>query len=95
MSERFEVGEVAITVNCQFPENNGHEVIILSEREFFRAYKAGTYPLVSVGEDWGYHVQWEDGRKSYQFEHQLRKRHPPQDWVKLCRLTECPDEIPA
>lgn len=100
MSERFEVGEVAI---YHRPESNWHglEVLIVSGIETrtcidevtgIRGTFAGhevefSDPVAEMAQERGYRWLAEP--------HELRKRRPPQDWVKLCRLTEFVDEIPA
>lgn len=91
MAERFEIGEVAIFHNPS-SDFHGQEVEIVMERHF--AY----WKNVDSGEeggDYGYEIKWADGDITFQLETDLRKRRPPQDWVKLCRLTERMDEVPA
>lgn len=93
MNEKFEVGEIAILQNCVLhPEHNGREVEILAlprpHNWLFidgETILAGSY--VTQRHGWG-------GNSTRANPPQyLRKRRPPQDWVKLCNLTDLPREV--
>lgn len=89
MIESFSVGEIAILQNCPFaPSFNGQEctVVHLPQPSNFVARNgkitsAGNYTIESVDGEW---LQVPP--------RQLRKRRPPQDWVKLCKLDSLPQE---
>ena len=99
MNERFEVGEVAIYWRPISTNNHLKEVTIESKLETHLVYDTVTgteawaagyrisFPLDSAGV--APYGQW------FAEPHELRKRLPPQDWVRLCRLTEQKDEILA
>lgn len=87
--EKFDVGEIAIMQACQLPANEGRECEVMElpqAVDYFAANGkwtyAGRYTVRCSGDEW-YQVRPE----------QLRKRRPPQDWVKLCNLTDTPREV--
>jgi hypothetical protein len=85
MSERFEVGEVAITQHYLTLRYNGLEVIVIGLPEWSKSrYKGGEI----CPETLLYPVQWPDGDKTWEPFWKLRKRRPPQDWITLCHLDE-------
>lgn len=91
MSESFKVGEIAIVCGyIQWPEFLGTEVEIIGPLD--------TYPVRGRGSPQtylrhGYHVIRSDGRSAVYSPWNLRKRRPPQDWVKLCNLRDVPREV--
>lgn len=94
--ERFDVGEVAV-YNRPESKFHGMDVVVngpLACRNIVRL--SGVVDLC-----WSYEIDADFGRKppngnGWAVEpHMLRKRRPPQDWVKLCRLTDRPVEEPA
>lgn len=94
MSARFEVGEVAWLVAYQ---QASHPVITTCTPYF------GTVVTIAGAaiHSWeyvdgvGYDVITHDGRRFDVGAVCLRKRRPPQDWEKLCGLTDVPAEEPA
>lgn len=89
MTEKFEVGEVAIV---HHPENtlgyNGEYVEITDlpqPADYVSSSglltRAGKYTVLFRGKHWSI---WPK---------HLRKRRPPQDWVKLCNLNDIPREV--
>lgn len=91
--ETFKVGEVAILVHSNVrPEYDGQECVVLDgprdrfiwlNRERTRGEYASNRYLVQTG----------DGTRFSPPAERLRKRRPPQDWVKLCRLNEVPNAM--
>lgn len=91
MSESFSVGEVAIWVREGSP-NYGREVTIAGPLQLVNAWQpdgsciydyrypmdADFAPVSPHGNGWCAHPDW------------LKKRRPPQDWVKLCQLDNLP-----
>jgi hypothetical protein len=94
--QHFEVGEVAVGQNARWRLcRNGMECVVTGAL----AYRRFSCPSVE-GHSSGvcYKVRWADGDETCAWPDQLRKRRPPQDWVKLCRLNEVPAEsegVPA
>ncbi len=96
MSDRFEVGEVAI-YNRPESAYHGIEVTVISnlqQRSFFDTV-TGTKGNVAFGYEIEVPGLWSVGVYYFAEPHELRKRRPPQDWVKLCRLTERMDGVVA
>lgn len=91
MGETFKVGEIAVIQHCQnFAEYEGVECEItdgLEPRMCWRGIKCDL-ALVNV-----YCVLAADGKEFVLEPYQLRKRRPPQDWLKLCNLTDIPREV--
>lgn len=87
MSESFSVGEIAVGFGFVVDiENNGMECEIEGPLEWAAWY----HPNGEVGECFGHDVRWADGEEGFERPEHLRKRRPPQDWKKLCRLTDAP-----
>ena len=86
MSHTFKVGEIAIIAAVDHPNVRGDwvgkEVEILGPLEQFRGEAS-------------YRISHPLGRlaNAYAAQRHLRKRRPPQDWVKLCNLTDIPREV--
>lgn len=91
MSESFSVGEIAFLQNgTHITRYDGEECEVVGA--------LGTYladmPDGSLVPWRGcYRVCISDGTYLISEPHQLRKRRPPQDWVKLCHLNETPREV--
>lgn len=85
MTERFEIGEVAIMQNLTFYlEYNGMECTVIGALAMREAANPRTGKIENV---FGYRVDVPGhAAKAVLEPHQLRKRRPPQDWVKLCQL---------
>ena len=83
------MGEVALLVDDGTPieagceKYTGSDVVITEERSF-------SFEIVG---GWCYGVRCSDGVELEVAESSLRKRRPPQDWVKLCNLTDLPREV--
>jgi hypothetical protein len=93
VAESFSVGEIALgTGFVDYPEFNGMECEVLSERWLPLACvrRCDGQPL-SIS--WCYEVRWAGGLTDQVREQNLRKRRPPQDWVKLCHLTDASREL--
>jgi hypothetical protein len=99
MNERFEVGEVAIYWRPISTNNHLKEVTIEGNLE-----TRLVYDTVTGTKAWatGYRISFllnSAGMPPYGpwFAEpcELRKRLPPQDWVRLCRLADRTDEILA
>jgi hypothetical protein len=92
VSESFSVGEIAILQKLEcFPEYNGYEVKIIGPLEYRSAWNQLRNENV-----WqmGYRCELPGyPRKIVVEPYQLRKRRPPQDWSKLCNLTDLPREV--
>lgn len=95
MSHTFEVGEIAvIAAFIDHPERMGWEVEIIGplQNYWVRPIHRESYMK------FGYQVRLPQpdalGRINACYgAHELRKRRPPQDWVKLCNLTDVPREV--
>jgi hypothetical protein len=78
-----EIAVIAVSDDAHWPV--GREVEILSPLR-----RCGCRPfcplLVHV-------IGYDDGGEVYAPPHCLRKRRPPQDWKKLCNLTDVPKEL--
>lgn len=81
-NESFKVGEIA-TIVLTHPDFNWY---LNTECEVI-----GHGPNDRDGYE--YEIRCTDGRKLYAAARCLRKRRPPQDWVKLCNLTDLPREV--
>jgi len=96
-TSRFEIGEVAILIgSINWPEYNGQEVTVIGGLKP-RSYWADRQHTRS-NIDLRYLVEAADGHIFAAPPSRLRKRRPPQDWVRLCRLNEAPvksDGVPA
>lgn len=88
MSDTFAVGEVAVYWR-PVSEWHGTEVAVISMLQE-SMWRREVPPGRGIG--WGYDVEWPDGEVTFQTVDELRKRHPPQDWTKLCQLEEAPVE---
>ena len=97
MSDRFAVGEVAIVVSDD-PRFDGTEVTVLGPLEWKKVYG---WIQGDTREGFFYPVHTAllpeppPGSHCWCPPEQLRKRRPPQDWVRICRLSERPVEEPA
>lgn len=89
MSHTFKVGEIAEIVYSRYHDSRvGSEVIVVS----------GLQPLWNRFEsrtEYGYVCRFADGGTRYFLPDQLRKKRPPQDWVKLCNLQDKPVDAPT
>lgn len=96
MSHTFKIGEIAILQNgVKHPEFDGMEVEVVAIPQPFDQHWPGEPWYTGAG---FYRVKLpfvrENGSPYLQsLPHQLRKRRPPQDWVKLCNLTDLPREV--
>jgi hypothetical protein len=94
VAERFEVGEVAI-LNREGSRWHTQEVTVISALQDFcwideqegRWHSGAAYEIKIP--DYNGPFRWVAEPR------ELKKRRPPQDWVKLCRLTERTDEVVA
>lgn len=93
MADSFNVGEIAIYCDPNVHLNasyNGQECTIDSPLEWRMPRSQLTGKLVPT---YGYKTIARDGRIFTCRPDQLRKKRPPQDWVKLCNLQESPREL--
>lgn len=87
MSESFSVGEIVLVVGAtRHPENIGQEMTVVRPYGMRRASDTGA-------EFMGYGIERADGVRFAVRPQHIRKRRPPQDWVKLCHLTDLPREV--
>lgn len=88
----FSVGEVAV---YNRPESKFHGMDVVVTGPLAQRYWSD--PLGRGGGGWCYRISIAglDDDFIVAEPHELRKRRPPQDWVKLCRLTDRPVEEPA
>jgi hypothetical protein len=89
--ETFEVGEVAIyhkPTSCF----SGTEVTVVGPLEVRRVWRDGPTSMLSYQVDADFGRPPPNGVGWAVEPHRLRKRRPPQDWIRLCRLTESPVE---
>lgn len=95
VSESFRVGEIVIGVGpFGLARRVGEECEILSPLAWTETWDTSTGAY--LGYDWYHAVRWlSDGAVRYQLPSQLRKRRPPQDWVKLCNLANVGETRPA
>ena len=85
-NETFKVGEIALMHGLsRNSELNGTECEIIGP--------LGTWMTKRHGPSWGYRVRTADGRTGPTEPRFLRKRRPPQDWVKLCNLISLPQGV--
>ena len=92
MSHTFEIGEIAVFCAHKFtPVRLGQEVEIIGALKVRRTW----WPVPGENEHRPlcYKVRFPDGLSSNLEPWQLRKRRPPQDWVKLCNLHDIPREV--
>jgi len=86
VSESFSVGEIVELVYSRYESRTlpmEVKVVGLPEQVFDRI--AWVFLMA-------YSIEV-DGVEYYALPEQLRKRRPPQDWVKLCNLTDIPREV--
>lgn len=96
MSESFSVGEIAIWVGLKAGDPRGYgpktpcgtEVLIVQSLQSRYVRTANGIQILNV-----YEARTCDGITIAAFPHSLRKRRPPQDWVKLCELNDIPRDI--
>lgn len=86
-NETFSVGEIVVIQNASKPGFNGMEVTITGG--------LGCRYMRHVGPVFCYELSFHDadGLPYLARPHQIRKRRPPQDWVKLCQLDDLPREV--
>lgn len=90
VSESFSVGEIAIYCNGTFETGyDGQECEVVGQL----MWRWATHPDGTRHAYHAYRTHAQDGQVIISEPHQLRKRRPPQDWVKLCRLTDLPREV--
>lgn len=88
--ENFEVGEIAIFQNAKYhPFLNGLECLVIEEYRY-RKYvdgspQPGAYCWIVEFADYPIEGGWSAEKG------QLKKKRPPQDWTKLCKLDTLPD----
>lgn len=88
--EKFEVGEIAIAQDwLGMPEVNGTEVTVIGPLTWKTCREVSTG---RVSTKYRYRVRSFAG-DTWSPPEKLRKRRPPQDWVKLCRLNDLPREV--
>jgi hypothetical protein len=86
MSERFEVGEIAIVFGChEFSERNGEEREIIGQLD----WRVGQRKNGSIDRVFGYLNRASDGKTFVTAPCFLRKRKPPDDQKK--RETDKPE----
>lgn len=92
MTDRFAVGEVAIYVGPESPWR-GFEVTVMGPL----THKRWQGRDGKMYESDCYHIQIPYVNEDFLIAepHELRKKPPPQDWVRICRLSERPVEEPA
>lgn len=93
---QFAIGEIAVI--CNMPEPvarwNGEELAITGPCEF-RKWKLITDKSIHR-EGLAYKGKLSTGKEVCIRPEHLRKRRPPQDWMKLCRLDQVPQKgVPA
>lgn len=84
MAESFSVGEIAIFKHDGMARYDGQEVEVFSVTG---CNGCGRSPHGRYG------IRAQDGHRLCVDGRTLRKRRPPQDWVKLCNLTDVPREV--
>jgi hypothetical protein len=84
VGKSFSVGEIAIFKSPYVPEHYGEEVVVFS---------VGGCPNCGRDPVGRYEVRTQNGRRFCAGAKALHKRRPPQDWVKLCNLTDIPREV--
>lgn len=90
MTDTYEVGEVAI-YTAVGSQHHGCEVTVTGALEM----RAWMNPRGATGNSLSYEIVFVGDAPDDDYvaePHELRKRRPPQDWVKLCRLNEEPVE---
>lgn len=80
----FRLGEIAIFKSTCMTQYYGQEVEIFS---LTGCQNCGRDPAGRYG------IRTQDGRHLCAGPKTLHKRRPPQDWVKLCNLTDVPREV--
>ena len=90
--DKFSVGEVAILQSLDyFSRYNGMECTVIGGLGLWNCFNHRTQKDEHV---FGYRVDLPCHYTCGIVEpHQLRKRRPPPDWVKLCNLTDVPREV--
>lgn len=91
----FSVGEIAIFQNARVePAHNGQECEVVQPLGDYVMRPHEWYPQ---GRPYtGYVIRFQGDNDVYAAApDQLRKRRPPQDWVKLCNLDKIPEEVTA
>lgn len=93
MSHIFKVGEIVEIHSLQHDtEWNGREAQVIGPLQVYdNVHSRSRGELESI---YGYRLEapwWP--RKIVLESRFLRKRRPPQDWVKLCNLTDVPREV--
>jgi hypothetical protein len=86
----FSVGEVAVYVGPT-ASLHGRECTIIGGLQM----RSTLFNYGRIGMALRYDVRFPDGVEFHVRAEYLRKRRPPQDWEKLCRLTDRPVEEPA
>jgi hypothetical protein len=90
MDPKFEIGEVAILKESVcWPEYNGQECTITGDLELRSVYIDRARTIRGDIRP-RYVVRCQDGHIFAVPPSCLRKRRPPQDWIKLCHLSEVP-----
>jgi hypothetical protein len=93
--ETYEIGEVAIYWR-PISRRHNREVIIIGLPAFHTYYDTVTRQTRRAR---GYAISFGGEPAPYgnwmAEPHELRKRRPPQDWVRLCRLAERPVKEPG
>lgn len=95
--ETFKIGEIAVYIghNGDALKWSGSRKIPLgTEVEIISPY--GIYPVrtdTGVVQAYRYRCRVSDGHIAMAKPEWLRKRRPPQDWVKLCQLDNLPRDI--
>lgn len=89
MSHTFHIGEIALVFAPGTPRHGEEvEIIDLPQSRLYRC-SAGTWTAAGK-----YTVLWRGQHREIEPRF-LRKRRPPQDWVKLCKLTNLGETGPA
>jgi hypothetical protein len=88
MSEKFEVGEVAIWQNLRvLTGDNGKECVVIGGLQMRTHAPFGESECVT---ELTYRVRDQDGSIWTALPHNLRKKRPPREDLKLVRWADCP-----
>lgn len=87
--EKFEVGEIAL-LECPWDVYHGQPVEVIGGLEVLVGYCRATGERRVAPK---YRIRTVNGHEMQAYPHELRKRRPPQDWVKLCGLADVDVDI--
>lgn len=87
--ENFKVGDIVELVYSRYHTTEGRpgsECIVVGDL----AERENTFEHIW---EMSYVVEFSDFRRYRVLPNQIRKRRPPQDWVKLCNLISLPQSV--